>query len=82
MTGMIDKAPNPELAAEECWRPLGHMEALLLEAQLEREGVKGLVGVCGGCALALQIRDPGNFLVMPAFPIVGRTDIYNPRILD
>lgn len=43
MTGMIDKAP--ELAAEECWRPLGPTEALLLEAQLEQEGVRGQVGV-------------------------------------
>lgn len=45
MTGMIDKAPNPELAAEECWRPLGPMEALLLQALLEQEGVRGQVGV-------------------------------------
>lgn len=45
MTGMIDKAPNPELAAEECWRPLGPTETLLLEAQLEQEGMRGQVAV-------------------------------------
>lgn len=29
----------------------------------------------GGCSLALQMREPGNVLVMPAVPIVGRTDV-------